>query len=360
MSRVRRTLGWIAMLVALAGPLASAQDLPTVYSGPSSPNAEFDAVSAIRVLPGGDVAEISGSFSVTVPQTFADLLAQAPSVRTVRFESPGGHVKAALAVAEIIRAHRLDTYVGRICASACTLAFLAGRHRYLAPGARLGFHQATVPGARPDRFDPVLRATYAKFNVPADFIDHVLRTPPQAIWYPDRDELRDAGFVTDPPPASVTVTDDPVSAAWFESAKQLRWASDDTLERVAAALTALLAQLQTRGGDVCWGFMHGVPTDLPSMIDLRTAQAMAASLQQVRDDVTHTPAVGIDHAERVRLLAALTGSLTSARQRDALQALQPDGVHGPYCGSMRMLLNTALALPPPGRGATLRALLSIE
>jgi hypothetical protein len=165
------------------------------------------------------VVELSGSFSATLPPALADVLSSAPTAQTVRLESPGGDLRAALAVAAMIRAHGLDTYVGRLCASACTLAFLGGRHRFPAPAARLGFHQGSAAGLLPERLDPILRAAYAKFNVPASFIDHVLHTPPESLWIPSEAEMRDAGFVTGPPPGAVAVTDDPVSPDWVETMK---------------------------------------------------------------------------------------------------------------------------------------------
>jgi hypothetical protein len=81
------------------------------------------------------------------------------------------------------------------------------------------FHQGSAAGLLPERLDPILRAAYAKFNVPASFIDHVLHTPPESLWIPSEAEMRDAGFVTGPPPGAVAVTDDPVSPDWVETMK---------------------------------------------------------------------------------------------------------------------------------------------
>jgi len=358
MIRFGRIAGQVAVLVALSCATAFAQGLPTVYRGATLPNPEFDAASAIRVLPNGDVVELAGSFLPTVPAAFTDVLTHTPAARTVRLESPGGNVNAALAVAQIIRAHGLDTYVGRLCTSACTLAFLGGHRRFLAVSARLGFHQASLPNAAPERFDAYLRAAYMRFNVPPTFINHVLQTPPQSIWFPTRDELVGAGFVTDTAPDAIAVTDDPVSVTWGDSMKLMRWASDGTLTQFAEALSALLSQLQRQGGEVCWGFMHRVPTDLNAMINRETMVAMIAALNHVRDDVSHAPSTGIESEERARLIAALIGSLHVEIQRSAEEALRASGAHGPYCRSMIVMMNAALALPSEDRGPTLRALLT--
>jgi membrane-bound ClpP family serine protease len=146
----------IALPIPTLAQAGQAQIFPTA----PLPTAEFDAPYAIDVLSGGEIIQISGSFSWAMPQNFIAALAGAPHVRTIRFDSPGGHVQAALQIADVIHDRGLDTYVPRFCASACTLAFLAGKHRFLAPTAQLGFHQAHAPGVAPEIFDPVLRAVY--------------------------------------------------------------------------------------------------------------------------------------------------------------------------------------------------------
>jgi hypothetical protein len=59
--------GWMAVVIVFSGLApAWADDLPVVYHGPTSPEAEFGAPYAIRVQPGGGEAGISGSFSPAV------------------------------------------------------------------------------------------------------------------------------------------------------------------------------------------------------------------------------------------------------------------------------------------------------
>jgi hypothetical protein len=158
---------------------------------------EFEGPYAVRVLHQGSEIEISGTFSWALPQQVGVALAEAPRARLVRLESPGGHIKAALEVADMLRARNLDTYVGRICASACTIVFLAGHQRFATEAARLGFHQAHGPGLTPADSNLLLRLAYQNYALPPAFIAHVLRTPPQDLWVPDLAELRRAGVVTD-------------------------------------------------------------------------------------------------------------------------------------------------------------------
>jgi hypothetical protein len=149
------------------------------------------------VLDQGRKLEIIGTFSWALPQQVSVALAEAPNVRVVALNSPGGHIKAALEVADMIRARNLDTYVQRMCASACTIAFLAGHQRFFGATARLGFHQAHGPGISSEDANLLLRLAYQRLSVPPAFIAHALRTSPQDLWIPDLAELRGAGIVTD-------------------------------------------------------------------------------------------------------------------------------------------------------------------
>ncbi len=161
-----------------------------------SPTAEFGTPYEIRILQGGEVVEISGSLSWAVPQNLAVVLTRTPNLREVWLDSPGGLVMSALLISKIIRERGVDTHVRSLCASACTLAFLAGTQRTVTPDARLGFHQATAPNIQQKRLDDMLRTAYAAANVPAPFINHILATRPDALWVPGADELRNAGIIT--------------------------------------------------------------------------------------------------------------------------------------------------------------------
>jgi hypothetical protein len=339
---------------------AWADDLPTVYRGHTLPEAEFSAPSTIHVLSGGSVIEISGSFSTTLPRDFVTVLAQTPQVRTVWLESPGGRVQPAIAIAKIIQSRGLDTYVGRFCVSACTLAFLGGHQRFLAPNARLGFHQAHLPDTPPERWDPVLRQAYRAFGVPSDFIDHVLRTPPEALWFPTPSELSDASITTGPPPADLLTSDGTPSpdSDQTETVKDLRWASDDALIQFATAFRDLLDELQDASPELCWDYTHHVSVDLATHARHETLEALAAALRRARDDVREAPKVGFDAAEKSRALTALFGSLPEGQRAATLAALRVNGDHAAFCPAMRTVLGAGLALPMADRGPALRAMLS--
>jgi hypothetical protein len=157
---------------------------------------EFEGPYAIREIAQGVALEIAGTFSWALPQQVGVALAQQSNVRAVYLDSPGGHIKAALEVADLIRAHNLDTYVSHLCASACTIAFLAGRRRFVSEAGRLGFHQAYEPSLSSEQSSLLLRRAYQQFLLPSAFVAHILRTPPEDLWIPDLAELRKAGIIT--------------------------------------------------------------------------------------------------------------------------------------------------------------------
>jgi hypothetical protein len=64
----------------------------------------------------------------------------------VFFNSPGGQLRTALDIGLVIYQHGFSTAVapGTVCTSACALAWLGGKERFMGNGARIGFHAARV------------------------------------------------------------------------------------------------------------------------------------------------------------------------------------------------------------------------
>ena len=88
----------------------------------------------------GDQVILRGEIDFAMLDTLRQVLKDAPGVREVLLDSPGGRVHAARGIALMVTDRGLDTRVERICASACTLIFIAGTERKVAPGGKLGFH----------------------------------------------------------------------------------------------------------------------------------------------------------------------------------------------------------------------------
>ncbi|HXP30230.1 MAG TPA: hypothetical protein VN832_04010 [Stellaceae bacterium] len=153
----------------------------------------------IRVLPGGRDLFYSGAITYGVSEEVRRALDAAPGVTVIHLSSRGGRLVEAQHLHDLIAERGLATYVGQFCVSACTSAFMGGRERWLAPGARLGFHQASTPGGL--SIATVLEVAAEKqalirSGVSQAFAARAFDAPPSAMWYPSAPELLAARVVT--------------------------------------------------------------------------------------------------------------------------------------------------------------------
>lgn len=127
-------------------------------------------------------------------------LQMAPSVTTVVLNSEGGWIREGQMLANVIRKRGLNTYVEGYCASACTIAFLAGNERAAAPTAKIGFHASRSIGSmvtKPNSAETSkLRTIYSEAHLPDSFIRQAIETPHAKMWYPSNEELLSAGVFT--------------------------------------------------------------------------------------------------------------------------------------------------------------------
>lgn len=77
---------------------------------------------------------------------FEDIAKQIQGRALVELNSPGGSLDAGIEIGRIIRRYEFSTVVHDVCASACALAWLAGRLKIASTSARIGFHVAYVDG----------------------------------------------------------------------------------------------------------------------------------------------------------------------------------------------------------------------
>jgi hypothetical protein len=101
---------------------------------------------------------------------------------------------------KVIKDRNLITYTSGDCVSACSLAFLAGRERYLGESGRLGFHSTSnsvFSGEVAKEFNgnDEVRQTLQNHGVPSSFIDRALSTSTNNMWYPSKDELLEAKVI---------------------------------------------------------------------------------------------------------------------------------------------------------------------
>lgn len=321
------------------------------------PTAEFDIPYQLRLLASGTILEISGSFSWALPQTFQAALAAAPDVQIVRLESPGGHILPAMQIADIIHERGLDTFVGRFCASACTIAFLAGRQRWLAPEARLGFHQARAPGLPSELANRYLQEAYVRLGMPVVFMAEALRAPPDGIWIPSRAELKAARLITDYSSATPSITDDD----WYRSMRDVtqgaQAASGDTVGQLTVELSELLERLQEADPQACWIFTHDGLADLRAFLPQALLDALQATHRRMAEEARSNPQPPPNAQTQVAIADRLRQLIRNEGRTAALEGLWPGADPSLFCPSLRSLLRITSQLPKTERIQILRVIL---
>jgi len=146
---------------------------------------------------------LNGYIDFGITKDLADLLELEDSVDHIQLHSPGGRIAEARGLVKVIERFGLATTAQGDCASACTLVFMAGHTRYLEPQSRLGFHRYAQNSAvieflmKQDPLDEQERdmAIFRKANIDEAFLDRIMATPHQQMWFPTVNELLAAGVV---------------------------------------------------------------------------------------------------------------------------------------------------------------------
>lgn len=152
---------------------------------------------SIRVMNNGSEAEIIGGIKFGLTSDFEKILSASKGVRVVHLDSVGGRIAEGEKLNALIKSRGLDTYVDEMCASACTLAFVAGRQRVLKQGATLGFHRSSFAGEDQARDDSSgMERAYLAAGVSREFVSRAMTTKSADLWKPSGAELVAAGVVT--------------------------------------------------------------------------------------------------------------------------------------------------------------------
>jgi hypothetical protein len=154
----------------------------------------------LKILRDGTELEFSGGITFGIADEVQRILDIAPSIKVIHLNSSGGRVAEARKLRDLISERRLITYTSTTCASACTIAFLGGRQRYMAADARIGFHQVDFPGLSREELiaeNENERRRLIEQGVPAWFADRAYSTPNNSMWWPSADILMQANVVTE-------------------------------------------------------------------------------------------------------------------------------------------------------------------
>jgi hypothetical protein len=156
---------------------------------------------SIRVMRNGTEAEITGGFKYGLTEDFSKILKASRQIKVVHLDSPGGRIGEAIRLNNLLKAQAVDTYVSSGCYSACTIAFAAGRNRYLRNGAVLGFHAPAFPGTTKEDLESASldqKRFFAQAGFDRTFIDKALSTPSSEMWKPSAELLAAAHVITGP------------------------------------------------------------------------------------------------------------------------------------------------------------------
>ncbi len=149
----------------------------------------------------GTLVHLFGPLDNGVTRDLEAFLGDHPAVQAIVLDSDGGSIYEGRGVARLIIERELATYSLSGCSSACATAFIGGSRRWLAPQARLGFHQYELQSRilMPDIDSAAeLRKDFEQFalrGVDTEKLAPALSTPSANMWYPDHTLLLEAGVI---------------------------------------------------------------------------------------------------------------------------------------------------------------------
>ncbi|MEH3119806.1 MAG: hypothetical protein PGN25_20045 [Methylorubrum populi] len=185
-----------------AGPRGAVDPIGSGLTPPiADPLATAPDAAPTRIVlgPHGRDVRLSGALTEGAAERLARLLDAHGAVGRIHLTSEGGLVDEGAAIGALIARYGLVTYVPDYCVSACTLAFVRGRERWVLPDSRLGFHAPyeTGPfGVEIAADSAPERAAYLAAGVRADFVDAALKVRPDDLLIPDAETLVTAGVAT--------------------------------------------------------------------------------------------------------------------------------------------------------------------
>lgn len=147
---------------------------------------------AIRTLRDGTELELAGGMPFGTAEAVKKSLDETPTIKVIHLNSQGGRIGEAYKLYKIIKQRSLITFTSADCVSACTIAFLAGKERYLGEHGRLGFHSTSfgnLSGEVVKELNDEVRKTLQNHGASNSFINRAMSTSPKDMWYPTKDEL---------------------------------------------------------------------------------------------------------------------------------------------------------------------------
>ena len=178
--------------------------LPISTETPFAERMEREHAARYALSVTGETLVLTGEIDLGVTKAAGAVLADHPEVTKFLLNSPGGNIYEARGLAGLAAVRSLQTEVTDQCTSSCTVAFIGGITRKLGPDAQLGFHQYRIAAdyavlvVDPKSEEARDAELFRKAGVAEWFLKAMFQEHPGGMWYPDHDELRSAGVVTEP------------------------------------------------------------------------------------------------------------------------------------------------------------------
>ncbi|RUO74516.1 hypothetical protein CWI80_04015 [Pseudidiomarina sediminum] len=155
----------------------------------------FEQNYVVQVSDDGTRMHLEGELGTGISDQVIDLLAEHTSIEEISLTSIGGDLDEALRIATALASYQathrsVTTHVNDYCASACTIAFIAGDKRSITRNASLGFHQFStyVPGhydrTQMLRLQNKVRNYFRQRGVTQDFLKVMFQASADDMWYP--------------------------------------------------------------------------------------------------------------------------------------------------------------------------------
>jgi len=142
---------------------------------------------------------ITGSLGFGVSEEVNELLKKQTKISGIILDSIGGRIYEGRELSKLILAKGLNTYSLKGCYSACVIAFISGKNRFLSTGANIAFHQYRS-------FDENIKIDvkseqekdlliFKQQGIKDEFLDKIYNSSPEGLWYPAANEMLEAGII---------------------------------------------------------------------------------------------------------------------------------------------------------------------
>jgi hypothetical protein len=137
---------------------------------------------------GPDIIFVSGNLTIGDEKKFINVALNSEDA-IVLFQSPGGNLVAGIEIGKAIHLKGFATFVPDAvqCASACALAWLGGRVRYMSNTAQVGFHAAYIDNggqaAVSSAGNALVGAYLSQLNLPSSAIIYITEARPEGMQW---------------------------------------------------------------------------------------------------------------------------------------------------------------------------------